>query len=389
MIVQRVINGVEFAVNPSKGAGLLCMPEVAHVIDGDMYEFVEYLYEQRNAYTPMVATWELTNCCNFSCPFCYINTAAKPEAQVQTFPQMKEWIDTLVDSGLLLVYLTGGEVLSVPDFEKIYRYLKEKGVFVVLLTNLSLLSENHIALFRELPPFRITASIYGLTEDQFCAATRSDPAYCQTVLNNILRLKDMGIRVTCQMPVNTCTVKELVPIADWCFSHGIRFTFSNDLADSYYDESRNSFRVDDETLEELRKQIRQVEAEKSSQVIQPERVFGYKHHFDCISGRHTFAVSSGGHLRPCFNIWESYGPSFDGTSSMKQAMEKMTSYLARMRETVLEDCHGCEASQICGECMYTRMRHLEDPKGYMHLACARNTARLNEWCPVSPVNCMP
>ena len=302
---------------------------------------------------------------------------------------MKAWSDTLTDAGLLLVYLTGGEVLSVPDFEKIYRYLKEKGVFVVLLTNLSLLSESHIALFRELPPLRVTASIYGLTEGQFSAVTGADPACCRTVLDNILLLRDMGIRVTCQMPVNTCTVGDLLSIADWCFGHGIRFTFSNDLSDSYYDESRRPFRVDDRTFEALKKQIRQVEAERSSRVREPVRAFGYKHHFDCIAGKHTFAVSSAGRLRPCFNIWESDGPSFDGTVSMRQALDGMTAYLDRMRALVLEDCHGCEASRICSECMYTRLRHREDPKGYMRTACARNQALMNECCPVSPAGCMP
>ena len=376
MVVYRTINGVNFGVNISKGSGLLCSPEIAEIIDGDIYEFIEYLYNQKKVYTPMVATWEITNCCNFKCPFCYINTPSKPESKVQTFSEMKGYIDDLADKGLLLVYLTGGEVLSVPDFEKIYCYLKNKGIFVVLLSNLSLLNEDHIALFKELPPLRITASIYGLTEQQFTAVTSKDYSYCQKILDNILLLKELGIIVTCQMPVNKYTVSDLLPIADWCYSNGIRFTYNNEITDSYYNESRSSDFIDDEQFDRLRGQIKQIEAVKSSKVISIEKKFGYKHHFDCISGRHTFAISYNGHLRPCFNIWESDCHSFDGSVSMKEAMQSMVEHIYKMQSIAIDGCHGCEASQICGECVYTRLKHKKNTDEYIKTKCAENLAKV-------------
>ncbi len=376
MIVYRTINNIEFGINISKASSLLCSPEIAEIIDGDIYEFIEYLYDQKKEYTPMIATWEITNCCNFKCPFCYINTPAKHEAKIQSFSEMKEYIDDLVEKGLLLVYLTGGEILSVPDFPLIYRYLKEKGVFVVLLSNISLLNKEHISLFKELPPLRITASIYGLTEIQFTSVTGSDYSYCQNILDNILLLKDIGIQVTCQMPVNKYTVYDFVDIANWCYSNGIRFTFSNELTDSYYNESRSSDYISNEQFEKLKENIKQIEAAKSSKVIPIERKFGYKHHFDCISGKHTFAISYDGHLRPCFNIWESDCQSFDGSTSMKDAMQKMTEYILKMKQIVIEGCNGCEASQICGECTYTRLKHKETMEDYIKVKCAENKKKI-------------
>ena len=58
----------------------------------------------------MVATWEITNVCNFGCKFCYINTSKKGKNISHSFEDLKPAIDDLVDAGLLLVYLTGGEV---------------------------------------------------------------------------------------------------------------------------------------------------------------------------------------------------------------------------------------------------------------------------------------
>jgi len=376
MNIYRRINGIEFGVNISKGAGLLCSPDVAKIIDGDIYEFIEYLYEQKKSYTPMIATWEITNCCNFRCPFCYINTPAKPESKTQSFSEMKGYIDDLAEKGLLLVYLTGGEILSVPDFEKIYRYLKSKGIFVVLLSNLSLLNDKHIELFKELPPLRITSSIYGLTEKQFTTVTGKDYSFCPKILDNILVLKNLGITVTCQMPVNKYTIGDLIPISEWCYSNGIRFTYNNEITDSYYNESRSSEFIDDAIFDTVRKQIKQVEAVRSSKVTPVERKFGYRHHFDCISGKHTFAISFNGHLRPCFNIWETDLVSFDGSLSMKNAMREMTKYIEEMQQVIIDGCHGCEASQICGECIYTRLKHKNNTDEYMKAKCAENLQKI-------------
>ena len=372
MTIYRNINGVDFGVNINKGNSLLCTPDVAKEIDGDIFEFVEYLYSQTEKYTPMIATWEITNCCNFKCPFCYINTPKKPRAVIQSFETMKGYIDDLVNEGLLIVYLTGGEVLSVPNFKDIYTYLKKKGVFVVLLSNLSLLNEEHISLFTEYPPMRITSSIYGMTEKQFTSVTGQPNEICQSVLENIIRIQKMGIKVTCQMPVNKYTVNDLIPISEWCYEHGIRFTFSNELTDSYYHESRSDEFIDDADFEKLKSQIRQIKAIKSSKTNKIEKKFGYKHHFDCISGKHTFAVSYDGHLRPCFNIWESDLISFDGSLSMKTAMDQMRQYIESMKKQVIEGCNGCEAVQICSECIYTHLKHKINLSDYISNRCKEN-----------------
>lgn len=380
MIVYRTINGVKFGINVNKAAGLLCSENVAREIDGDIYEFVEFLYKQKNEYTPMIATWEITNCCNYKCPFCYINTPAKPIPKIQNFSGMKRYIDELVDTGLLLVYLTGGEVLSVPDFEYIYRYLKNKGVFVVILSNLSLLNERHIALFKEYPPLRITSSIYGLTNKQFTAVTGVSYEYCQKVLNNILSLKKLGITITCQMPVNKFTVEDFIAIADWCYENDIRFTYSNEITDSYYNESRSESFLDDDTFKLLTKNIKQVELQKSTKITKPERIFGYKHHFSCIAGKHTYAISYDCHLRPCFNIWENDLKSFDGSISMKKAMEEMSRFILDMQKEVIEGCSGCDASSICNECIYTHLKHKTNLNEYIHRKCEENRNKICELC---------
>ena len=88
-----------------------------------------------------------------------------------------------------MVYLTGGEVLTHPDFEKIYIYLKTKGVFVVILTSLSLLNEQHIELFKKYPPLRITASIYAMSSNSFKTVTGLNGEKYKTLIDNVITLK--------------------------------------------------------------------------------------------------------------------------------------------------------------------------------------------------------
>lgn len=379
MVVYRNINGVDFGVNINKSSSLLCSQEIAEIIDGDIYEFVEYLYSIKNEYTPMIATWEITNACNFECPFCYINTPKKTVTNVQSYNNMKKSIDELVEEGLLIVYLTGGEILSVPDFDKIYRYIKEKGVFVVLLTNLSLLNEKHMELFRDYPPLHITNSIYGIKPEQFRNVTGHSFDLCEKILNNILLIKEMGINITCQMPVNDYTINDLIDISEWCYSNGIRFTFNNEITDSYYNESRSEAFIKNEIFEKYRKQIRQIESIKSSKIASIERKFGYRYYFDCVSGKHTYAVSYDGHLRPCFNIWESDFVFFDGSKSMKSAMTELREFVNRMKKTIIEGCKGCDASQICGECLYTRLKHRDNLTEFIRDKCKENMTKINQY----------
>lgn len=374
MIINRNINGIDFAVNPNKAASLLCEEHIANITRGNIYAFIDFLYNQTKRYTPMVATWEITNICNFSCTFCYINSEKSIDKQYISLDKAKEMIDVLVDEGLLLVYLTGGEVLSHPDFESIYKYLKLKGVYVVLLTNLSLLDDEKLELFKEYPPLRVTASLYGLGKEQFFNVTQNHQILPEKITKNILLLKNMGINITVQTPINKATIEEYEKMADWCYEHGIIYRTNNDLTNSYLGEDRQELYVGKEEFDEIKSRLKFV-VEESIELGQSEEIESgvcQKKHFDCISGKHTFAISYNQHIRPCFNIWESDGPWFDGSESIKVALYEMKEYLERKKTEVIAYCKGCVAHKFCSECMMTQNKNKTRLKEYMAEACSNN-----------------
>lgn len=381
MIIYRNINGIEFAVNNEKPASLFCAPEVAQITKGSIFSFIDYIYEQKQIYTPMVTTWEITSQCNFLCKFCYINSEKNLDKRFIPLDKIKNTIDELVDAGLLLIYLTGGEVMSHPDFEEVYMYLKNKGVFVVLLTNLSLLDERKLSLFKKYPPLRITTSIYGITSEQFVEVTGNCHINPRNILSNIVTLKKAGINVTAQTPINKLTFPEYEKIAQWCYENEIVYKSSDDLTNSYSGEDRQEYRIDNDYFLNVKNSLAFIEDinDPIESTFEPKYNYACKKHFDCISGKHTFAISYNLHIRPCFNIWESEGPWFDGSISMVDALEEMKKYLKRKKEETIEECTGCIAHEFCNECMMTQNKNRNNLKEYMSSSCESNRIKMEKY----------
>lgn len=114
---------------------------------------------------PFSAGFELTAKCNLNCVHCY----AKSDRSHRdfSFTDFKGIFDLLIDRGMLETYFTGGEILTRPDFDDIYVYAKSKGVLVVLLSNITLLTKHHIELFKEYPVESISTTMYGCSEETY------------------------------------------------------------------------------------------------------------------------------------------------------------------------------------------------------------------------------
>lgn len=240
---------------------------------------------RKNGISPLSMTWELTDKCNLNCPFCYIhnhsNTSNNEKFEYR-FEEIKSELDDLIRQGLFICYLTGGECLLHPDFEKIYLYLKKRGVLVAVLTNAALLSEKHIEIFQRYKPYKVEVSIYGVDQ-----TFSSDSTLANKILENVLKLKNIGINVSAKMPLNNCTAGEFLKVQSWCAENDIDFFYSDELFSAYDGTDISIFKRD-----------------KEEEIILRERKFGYKKVFDCPAGKHSFILSYNRKIRPCFAFYE-------------------------------------------------------------------------------------
>lgn len=141
---------------------------------------------------PFSAGIELLPDCNFRCIHCYAESDRKKAKKVMTTPQILQVIDILVEHNCIDLFFTGGEALLHKDFCDIYRYAKEKGIMVSVLTNASLITEKHIKLWREYPPEMVSITMYGADGFTYKKVTQN-PCGFSMFTNGIQLLKDNEI----------------------------------------------------------------------------------------------------------------------------------------------------------------------------------------------------
>ncbi|MBR4888079.1 MAG: radical SAM protein [Clostridia bacterium] len=150
------------------------------------------------ARVPLSGTFELSPVCNFACRMCYVRkTPAEVAASPRGLLSKEHWLqiaEEARDAGMLYLLLTGGEPLLWPGFWDLYEALVRMGILVSINTNGSLIGDEAVARFKELPPRRINITLYGAndaTYERLCGAknvfSRVDEA--------ITKLQQAGITV--------------------------------------------------------------------------------------------------------------------------------------------------------------------------------------------------
>lgn len=349
-MITRTINTIEYDINETEANELYFdESDYFETNDGDLNSILDMFYNRTKSISPLSMVWELTEKCNFSCPFCYIhNHSISQKDTIESywkyrFADMKQILDELIKNGLFICYLTGGECLLHPDFCEIYKYLKSKGVLVVILTNGSLINKDHIKLFAEYKPYRIEISLYGI-EKTF--ETKANYTASQ-VLKNILTLKKQGFNVVAKMPLNTCTEKEFKNVEGWCNNNNIEFYYSDEIFNAYDGTDFSQYKINPQNQDVL------FSSEKKPLEENP---FGYKIAFDCSAGKHSFLLSADRMLRPCFAFYDIPEATFSIENGFFKAYNEMTAFINSSAGKILSFCHGCNQANNCIECIATEYK---------------------------------
>ncbi|MEU5096974.1 radical SAM protein [Streptomyces sp. NPDC020996] len=93
---------------------------------------------------PAIAFVETTNLCNLRCKHCYADSALKRPDEMPT-EKIKALLDDFADSGVLQVFLTGGEIFSHRDAVEIIRHARSKPFSTQIFTNGLLITEERLA----------------------------------------------------------------------------------------------------------------------------------------------------------------------------------------------------------------------------------------------------
>jgi MoaA/NifB/PqqE/SkfB family radical SAM enzyme len=275
-------------------------PAVDHVTQEWTTEFRSRAARDR---IPLSATLELTRRCNFRCAHCYLgdqacqNESAHQELSSQAIKgSLSEW----VESGCLYLTLTGGDPMLRPDFKDIYRHARELGMVVTVFCNGTLVTDEIISLFQELPPRKVEISIYGATPETAAAVTGVPLAY-QRAWEGIRKLRAGGIRIGLKTLLLTTNQHEFKAMEQQAEELGVGFRHDAALFPCLNDGSKVPllFRVTPEeaVTHDLatsdRRQMWREKIERTAAFPEDNQLYS------CSAGLTTFHADPFGGLSPC------------------------------------------------------------------------------------------
>ncbi|WP_435208275.1 radical SAM protein [Streptomyces sp. bgisy034] len=121
------------------------------------------------------ATWEINLGCDYDCVMCYLG---EKRFEGLDMTGKRRLLEVMAAAGVIWLQMTGGEPLIDPDFPGAYRFAHELGMQVEVLSNGSRLHKDHVlALLVELPPSKMSLSVYGATADTYDTVTGNRGAF--------------------------------------------------------------------------------------------------------------------------------------------------------------------------------------------------------------------
>ena len=305
------------------------------------------------------ASIELTQCCNFKCKHCYCSEKTKPDLSLN---QHMKIIDKLADTGCLFLNFTGGEIFTYKNFKAIYTYAKDKGFVIDLLTNASLITEEIVELFKELPPHNIAITIYGTNEEDYFKFTGDKNNY-KKVLNGLNLLKESKIPFvlrtvatkTLQNSLLNGSFEKMAKDYDTTFKYDpiIFPKISGDK--SPLNESLNIEQIIElESTNELRKATWKKE-------IMSNRIENHKPYcWSCNAGINSLSIDSQGNAFVC-GLYRDFPISmidYDIASILEHLKKIHTEH---MRIVSTNECSSCEYRNLCNWCpAYARVYNNND-----------------------------
>lgn len=317
-IVIRQINGKKIGINPRKARQVLFDSVPDSFVDGDfdVKEIARYLLADAS-HLPLVLKHEITSACELNCSFCYIK--GHVAARHTTFEEAKRSYDWLIERGLFYAILTGGNPVLNPDFCSIYRYLKERGIFVDVYTNGLSFSDEVFGLFGAFPPRSVEISFYASEK------YRPEPFRVAE------RLISMGIHVLAKVTLTTDTVDLVPEMVNWAEFHGLRLSLDSDLFNA-----RDGFSVDQFMVAGdlgVRDDLQRSEGE-------------IPRAFNCSAGHCSVFIDCDGQLGFCTRS----KIRFDGP--LPCGYEKLKAYVEVHRDKVFsEKCIACAHVSSCRMCI--------------------------------------
>lgn len=316
-----------------------------------------------NNFIPFLISWNVTKRCNLRCAHCYLDASdlesKSGELSASESFKLIDEISLLAPGGMLI--LTGGEPLVREDIFDLAGYASGKGLYVVLGTNGTLLTDNIVSRLKEQGVKGVGISIDSLSPSSH-DAFRGLQGSWEKMVAGIDILSRHGMEFQLQFSVNKNNQHEIESVVEFAYEKGARAMNvfflvctgrGQDLAD-----------ISPQQYEKVLLQLADMDKKYSGKMIvrgrcaphflrvvkqrDPESPVMKGATSGCIAGTHYFRITSDGDVTPC-----PYMSTVAGNVRKKNLSEiwqdsgifhilRNPSYNGR--------CADCEFSDVCGGC---------------------------------------
>lgn len=316
-----------------------------------MQQFRKKITEQR---VPLSGSIDLTHRCNLRCVHCYLGNQediAKKRDQELNTEQWISIIDEITEAGCLYLLITGGDPLLRKDFVQIYRHAKQNGLLVTIFTNGTLVTDELLQLFEELPPHAVEISLYGATSRTYEKITGVKGSY-KRCISGIERLLARNIRVRLKTILMTLNHHEFDAIEQIAIDYGVPFRFDAIIFPKLTgDKSPLQFRVTpQEAIEkEFSNENRIKDWINFDKRIQFSTMPPSNALYLCGTGINSFHINAYGMLQPCMMVTSLQSNLLSGSFSIAWENDIPKIRTAHPRKTN-HQCTTCNKMAFCGYC---------------------------------------
>lgn len=294
---------------------------------------------------PLVGAMALTYRCNLVCAHCYLDGCRS--ADELACEEWLEIIDQVAAAGCLWFVISGGEPLVRPDFARIYRHARERGMLVGVFTNGTLIDDELVEMWRECPPYVVEVSLYGYARETYAEVTGSTTAR-DAAFAGVRRLARAGIPTRLKSMMLRQNATEIEALRGFAAELGLEFR-SDAMVSSGLHGSKKPLasRLDDDRLLRLDAEDDRAQQGWSRFFSCHGEPAARQSLFSCGGGSKFFFLDPSARLGLCpFDI-----PSYDVRQG--SFLAGWNGPIRDRRSAALPDdhaCAGCRDYVFCGVC---------------------------------------
>ncbi len=170
---------------------------------------------------PFLVVWDVTYACNLKCKHCYANAGVPLEDELTT-EEAKQTIDKLDHASVPIIAFSGGEPLVRKDFLELAKYTHDKGIYVAVATNGTLITKSKAREMKEAGIQFTQISLDGAsakTHDNF----RGIEGVYEKTIQGIKNCVNEGFFVNIATTATKYNYKEVPKIMDLCEELGVNW----------------------------------------------------------------------------------------------------------------------------------------------------------------------